>query len=49
MLVNNNGVETLYYGYSDNQGSLIALTNESGAVVEKYAYDPWGARRDPAN
>ena len=49
MLVNYNGVETLYYGYTDNQGSLIALTNESGAVVEKYAYDPWGARRDPAN
>ena len=49
MLVNNNGVEILYYGYTDNQGSLIALTNEGGAVVEKYAYDPWGARRDPAN
>ena len=49
MLVNYNGVETLYYGYTDNQGSLIALTNESGAVVEKYAYDPWGARRDPTN
>ena len=49
MLVNYNGVETLYYGYTDNQGSLIALTNESGSVVEKYAYDPWGARRDPAN
>jgi len=49
MLVNYNGVETLYYGYADNQGSLIALTNESGAVVEKYAYNPWGARRDPAN
>jgi RHS repeat-associated protein len=49
VLVNNNGVETLYYGYTDNQGSLIALTNESGTVVEKYAYDPWGARRNPAD
>ncbi len=27
----------------------MALTNESGAVVEKYAYDPWGARRNPNN
>jgi len=49
MLVNDNGVETLYYGYSDNQGSLIALTDENGTVVEKYAYDPWGARRNPAD
>ena len=46
-LVNLNGVETLYYGYTDNQGSLIALTDASGNVVEKYAYDPWGARRNP--
>jgi RHS repeat-associated protein len=47
MLVNLNGVETLYYGYTDNQGSLIALTDASGNLVEKYAYDPWGARRNP--
>jgi RHS repeat-associated protein len=47
MMVNNSGVETLYYGYSDYQGSLLALTNESGTVLEKYAYDPWGVRRNP--
>ncbi|MBV5281634.1 MAG: RHS repeat-associated core domain-containing protein [Paludibacter sp.] len=47
MMVNLNGVETLYYGYADNQGSLIALTDVSGNVVEKYAFDPWGARRNP--
>jgi RHS repeat-associated protein len=46
VLIDNNGVEALYYGYTDNQGSLIALTNETGTVVEKYAYDPWGARRN---
>ena len=33
----------------DNQGSLIALTDQSGSVVERYAYDPWGARRNPAD
>jgi len=49
ILINTNGVETLYYGYSDYQGNLIALTNESGTVVERYAYDPWGKRRNPAN
>jgi RHS repeat-associated protein len=47
MMINRNGVETLYYGYSDYQGSLIALTDENGTVVERYAYDPWGARRNP--
>jgi RHS repeat-associated protein len=39
----------LYYTYTDYLGSLIALTNESGTVVERYAYDPWGARRNPTN
>jgi len=49
MMISNNGVDTMYYGYIDNQGSLIALTDENGTVVEKYAYDPWGARRNPAD
>jgi len=47
--VQNNGEDSKMYANADYQGSLIALTNESGAVVEKYAYDPWGARRDPTN
>jgi len=47
MLIQNNGVDSLLYGYSDFQGSLIALTDASGNVIEKYAYDPWGARRNP--
>ena len=38
-----------YYSYADYQGSLLALTNESGRVVERYAYDPWGRRRNPDN
>ncbi len=42
-------METLYYGYSDYQGNLLALTNESGTVVERYAYDPWGKRRNPSD
>jgi len=49
ILITTNGVETLYYGYSDYQGNLIALANESGTVVERYAYDPWGNRRNPAD
>ena len=49
ILVRANGVETLYYSYADYQGSLIALTDANGTVVERYAYDPWGARRNPDN
>ena len=49
IIVNNNFVEPLYYGYTDNQVSLIALTDANRNVVEKYAFDPWGARRDPAD
>ena len=26
---------------------MIALTDASGNVIERYAYDPWGARRNP--
>jgi len=39
----------LYYSYSDSQGSLIALVHEGGSVIQRFAYDPWGARRDPNN
>ncbi len=49
ILINTNGVETLYYGYADYQGNLIALANEAGTVVERYAYDPWGKRRNPSD
>jgi len=35
------------YAYTDFQGSLSALTDESGNVLEKYAFNPWGNRRDP--
>ena len=34
--------DSLMYAYTDNQGSVIALTDESGNVIRKYAYDPWG-------
>jgi len=47
IFVQNNGKDSLMYAYTDNQGSLIALTNEIGTPIERYAYDPWGARRNP--
>jgi uncharacterized protein (TIGR02594 family) len=45
--INDKGVDKFYYTYSDYQGSLMALADESGNVVERYSYTPWGARRNP--
>ena len=47
LFIQNCGNDTLLYAYHDFQGSLIALTDEDGNVLERYAYDPWGARRNP--
>lgn len=43
------GTKTLYHGYYDAQGSLIALTDNSGNVLARYAYDPWGKRVKPTD
>jgi RHS repeat-associated protein len=34
------------YLHKDHLGSVVALTDASGAVIERYSYDPWGKRRD---
>ena len=39
----------LYHGYYDAQGSLVALTDNSGNVIARYAYDPWGCRVSPTD
>jgi RHS repeat-associated protein len=47
VMIQDQGKDSLFFAYTDNQGSLIALVNENGNVVERYAYDPWGQRRNP--
>jgi len=49
IMISNNGKDSLLYAYSDLLGSLTVLTNDSGRVLERYAYDPWGKRRNPSN
>jgi len=50
ILIQNDGMaDSLLYTYSDAQGSLIALTDADGNLVRKFAYDPWGKRRDTDN
>jgi RHS repeat-associated protein len=46
---NTNGGDSLLFTYTDYLGSLTALTDYDGNVVERYAYDPWGRRRNPNN
>ena len=33
------------YLHHDHLGSVVAVTNEAGQVVDRLAYDPWGKRR----
>jgi RHS repeat-associated protein len=33
------------YFHHDHLGSLSAITNDQGEVIERLAYDPWGKRR----
>ncbi|MFC1770036.1 RHS repeat-associated core domain-containing protein [Nitrospirota bacterium] len=35
-------VERVGYYHADVQGSIIAVTDEDGAVIERYAYSPFG-------
>jgi RHS repeat-associated protein len=39
----------MYYILKDHLGSIIGLTNSTGAIAEQYAYDPWGLRRNPTD
>jgi RHS repeat-associated protein len=36
------------YFHRDNLGSVTAVTDQAGAVLERMAYDPWGKRRYPS-
>ena len=42
MIVPGDPSETVYYYHADGQGTIIGLTNDSGAWVEKYAYTLYG-------
>ncbi|WP_347066847.1 FG-GAP-like repeat-containing protein [Flavobacterium sp. WV_118_3] len=42
-IVKDNGTTAEYlYLHRDYQGSILAITNQAGAVVEKRLFDPWG-------
>ena len=37
--------ERRYYTHADHLGSVVAITNEIGQVVERLSFDAWGKRR----
>ena len=41
------GAPEMRYLHRDHLGSVVAVTNEAGAVVVRYSYDAWGQRRNP--
>ncbi len=45
--LNGKSVTSISYFHHDHLGSIAAVSNEAGAVVERMAYDPWGKRRFP--
>jgi RHS repeat-associated protein len=39
----------MYYLNNDHLGSLVAVSEQSGSILNTYGYDPWGRRRDAWN
>lgn len=40
--------DQLRFMHTDLQGNVVAVTDESGAIVERYSYEPYGLPSDPA-
>ena len=40
------GGSDIHYQHKDHLGSLDLMTDERGRVVERFSFDPWGARRN---
>ncbi len=45
--VKENGVESLYYVYTDHLGTPVLLTKSDGSIVYKQSFDAWGRKRNP--
>ncbi|MCC5918726.1 MAG: RHS repeat-associated core domain-containing protein [Cryomorphaceae bacterium] len=38
--------DEIYFAYQDYQGSILAIADDNGSILEEYSYDAWGNRRD---
>jgi RHS repeat-associated protein len=39
--------QEIVYLHNDYQGSIMAITNQAGTIIETRSYDAWGRPRDP--
>lgn len=46
---NSNANDSMNFIYTDNLGSVIVVTDIAGTVKRRFAYNPWGARRNADN
>ena len=49
LYVIDNGLDSLFTAVTDRQNSLTAVMANAGKKVERFAYDPWGLLRNPAD
>jgi len=46
VVIRQNNVDSIYYVVKDHLGSINALINQSGNIVEEYSFDAYGRRRN---
>lgn len=49
IVVKQNNQYQYYFTYKDNLGTIIAITDVNGNIVEEFNYDAWGVKRNPEN
>jgi RHS repeat-associated protein len=49
IVVRENGTDTYNYVYTDHIGSILTVTNNSGAIIAEQNFDAWGRKRNTAN
>ncbi|MCL2651433.1 MAG: polymorphic toxin type 23 domain-containing protein [Candidatus Azobacteroides sp.] len=49
VLIRSNNTDSLFYVCTDHLGSIVALADSKGKVLERHSYDAWGRERNPDN
>jgi RHS repeat-associated protein len=47
IIVRENGVNNIFYTYTDHLGSIINVTDAHGALIASQNFDAWGRHRNP--
>ncbi|MGN7787362.1 FG-GAP-like repeat-containing protein [Niabella sp. 22666] len=49
IIVKQNGAFSIYYTYTDQLGSITAVTDEAGTIIGEQNFDAWGRKRNPVD